>query len=98
RVAGEVPPEKIKTILNTALSGKLQLSINQLNELVNEYGLSGQNIIKNIHREIYGLDIPEMEKIDLAKLLAESEYRLSQGGTEEIQLQALLAKIVLLKE
>lgn len=98
RVAGEVPPEKIKIILETALNGKLQLSIKQLNDLIKEYGLSGQNIIKSIHREMYDLDIPELEKIEVAKLLAEFEYRLSQGGTEEIQLQALLAKIVLLKE
>ena len=34
---------------------------------------------------------------NLSKLLAEFEYRLSQGGTEEIQLQALLAKISLLQ-
>ncbi len=37
-------------------------------------------------------------KIELSKLLAESEYRLSQGGTEEIQLKALLANIVMLHE
>ncbi len=98
RVAGEVPPEKIKIILKTALKGQLQLSIEQLNDLIREYGLSGQNIIKNIHREIYELNIAERMKIELSKLLAEFEYRLSQGGTEEIQLQALLAKIIMLKE
>ncbi|MHA2390395.1 MAG: replication factor C small subunit [Promethearchaeota archaeon] len=98
RVAGEVPPDKIKEILQTALEGELQLSIQLLNNLVNNYGLSGQNIIKNIHREIYDLNISEDLKIELSKLLAEFEYRLSQGGTEEIQLQALLAKIVLLQK
>jgi replication factor C small subunit len=98
RVAGEVPPEKIKEILQTALEGQLQLSIKLLNDLIQEYGLSGINIIKNIHREIYTLDISEELKIELTKLLAEFEYRLSQGGTEEIQLQALLANIVLLED
>jgi replication factor C small subunit len=98
RIAGEVPPEKIKEILNTALEGQLQLSIKLLNDLIKEYGLSGQNIIKNIYREIYDLKIAEEMKIELLKLLAEYEYRLSQGGTEEIQLQALIAKIVLLHD
>ena len=97
RVAGEVPPEKIKKILKTALQGQLSLSIKLLKDLTKEYGLSGRNIIKNIHREIYDLKVPEGIKIQLSKLLAEFEYRLSQGGTEEIQLQALLAKIVLLQ-
>ena len=97
RVAGEVPPDKIKEILNTAIQGQLQLSIKLLDDLIKEYGLSGQNIIKNLHREIYDLKIQETLKIELSKLLAEFEFRLSQGGTEEIQLQALLAKIVLLQ-
>ena len=96
RVAGEVPPDKIKEILNTAIEGQLTLSIKLLNDLIKEYGLSGQNIIKNLHREIYDLNVKETIKIELSKLLAEFEFRLSQGGTEEIQLQALLAKIVLL--
>ena len=98
RVAGEVPPNKIKEILQSALKGELQQSIKLLNDLIREYGLSGQNIIKSTHREIYDLNVPEDIKIELIKILAEYEYRLSQGGTEEIQLQSLLAKIVLLQD
>jgi len=98
RVAGEVPPEKVKEILQTALEGKLKFSIKLLDDINKEYGLSGINIIKNLHREIYNLNISEDLKIELSKLLAEFEYRLSQGGTEEIQLQALLANIVMLQD
>jgi replication factor C small subunit len=98
RVAGEVPSEKIKEILVNAIEGQLQLSIKILEDITNEYGLSGINIIKNIHREIYDLDITEDNKIQISKLLAEYEYRLSQGATEEIQLKALLANIVMLKD
>jgi replication factor C small subunit len=98
RVAGEVPPEKIKQVLNTALEGQLNFSLKLLEDIVKEYGLSGINIIKNIYREIYDLNISENLKIELSKLLAEFEYRLSQGGTEEIQLQALLANIVMLHD
>ena len=97
RVAGEVPRDKIKEIIQTALGGQLQLSIKLLDDLIKEYGLSGQNIIKNMHRESYELEVQEEVKIELSKLLAEFEYRLSQGGTEEIQLQALLARIVLMQ-
>lgn len=97
RVAGEVPSNKIKEIISVALQGQLQLSIKLLDDVVQDYGLSGINIIKNIHREIYDLNIPEEKKIELSKLLAEFEYRLSQGATEEIQLKALLARIVLLE-
>ena len=98
RVAGEVPPERIRKVLKTALKGQLQFSLKLLNDITREYGLSGVNIVKNLHREIYDLDVLEEIKIELTKILAEFEYRLSQGGTEEIQLQALLANIVMLHE
>ena len=98
RVAGEIPTDRIREILKTALEGQLQFSLKLLNDITREYGLSGINIIKNMHREIYDLDVSEDVKIDLTKILAEIEYRLSQGGTEEIQLQALLANIVMLHE
>ena len=98
RVAGEVPPERIREVLKTALKGQLQFSLKLLNDITREYGLSGVNIVKNLHREIYDLDVLEEVKIELTKILAEFEYRLSQGGTEEIQLQALLANIVMLHE
>ena len=98
RVAGEVPPDRIQQILHTALEGQLNFSIKLLDDIIKDYGLSGINIIKNLHREIYDLPISENLKIELSKLLAESEYRLSQGGTEEIQLQALLANIVMLHD
>jgi len=98
RVAGEVPPDKIKQILHSALQGQLKLSIKLLKDLIKDYGLSGRNIIKNIHQEVYDLDVSEDMKIELSKLLAEFEYRLTQGGTEEIQLQALLSQIVLLQD
>jgi replication factor C small subunit len=98
RVAGEVPSDKTTNILKAALEGQLQLSIKLLDDIMNDYGLSGINIIKNIYRELYDLKISEVKKIELSKLLAEFEYRLSQGATEEIQLKALLAKIVLLHD
>jgi replication factor C small subunit len=81
-----------------ALNGQLQFSIKLLKDLLKDYGLSGRNIIKSIHKEIYGLDISAKVKIKISKVLAECEFRLSQGASEEIQLLALLSKIVLLQE
>ena len=62
-----------------------------------EFGLAGSEIIKQIHAEIFNLDIPEILRIDLIKIVGEIDFRLNQGASELIQLNALLAKIVLLK-
>ncbi len=96
RIAGEVPSEDIVKILKFSIKGELQLARAILNELVRDYGLSGSNLIRQMHREVYNLEISEDKKVEIIKILAEIEYRLSQGATEEIQLNSLLAKIVLL--
>jgi len=38
RVAGEVPPERIRDVLKTALKGQLQFSLKLLNDITREYG------------------------------------------------------------
>lgn len=96
RIAGEVPAEEIEKILNYSIKGELQLAISILDKLMQEFGLSGSNLIRQMHREVYNSEISEDNKIDIIKILAETEYRLSQGASEKIQLNSLLAKIVLL--
>jgi replication factor C small subunit len=79
------------------LERELMAAKKKLDELIYNYGLSGRNIIRQAHQEVLTLQIPEKVKLDLLKLMAEFEFRLSQGATEEIQLNALLAKIALLE-
>jgi replication factor C small subunit len=51
--------------------------------------------LKQIHSEIYKLDIDEQKKVELADAAGEVDFRLVQGADEEVQLGALLAKISL---
>ena len=96
RITGKIQPQEIQTLLTTALSKQFSIAKRKLDEFVNMYGLSGRNIIRQAHQETLNLEIDEKVKLDLIKLLAEVEYRLSQGASEEIQLNAMIAKIGLL--
>ena len=82
--------------IQTTLEGNLAEAKGQLDELIMNYGLSGRNIVKQIHRELLYLKIPELQKLALLRILGKIDFRLSQGATEEIQLNALLAKFYLL--
>ena len=62
------------------------------------YGLSGEDIIKQIHRAFYDLDIPDGEKIRLIDRTGEIEFRIVEGSNERIQLEALLAYLALVGE
>jgi replication factor C small subunit len=60
-------------------------------------GLSGLDVIKSMHREILTLDkIEEKKKAVLIDKLGEYEFRIVEGGTEDIQLEAFLAQVAAL--
>jgi len=89
-------PEDIKTLINTALSGNFMAARNQLYELLITYGLSGEDIIKQIHRTIFDLTIPDEHKVHLLEKTGETEFRLVEGSNDHIQLEALLAQFILI--
>ncbi len=84
-------PEDVKNLINTALSGDFMAARNQLYDLLIKYGLSGEDIIKQIHQSIFDLTIPEESKIRLIEQTGEIEFRLIEGSNAHIQLESLLA-------
>ncbi|MBN2153717.1 MAG: replication factor C small subunit [Candidatus Lokiarchaeota archaeon] len=98
QVTGRVYPEQIREMIRMALDGELNKSQEKLESLLMEFGLAGSEIIKQIHAEIFNMDVPEPVRIGLIRIVGEIDFRLNQGASEMIQLNALLAKIVLLNE
>ena len=88
-------PGDVQQLINTALSGDFMAARKQLYSLLIEYGLSGEDIIKQIHRCIYDLSIPDISKIKLIDYTGEIEFRLTEGSNEHIQLETLLAQFAL---
>jgi replication factor C small subunit len=89
-------PEDVKKLVTTALSGNFMAARNQLYDLLIQYGLSGEDIIKQIHTIIFDLTIPDEQKVSLIEKTGEIEFRLVEGSNEHIQLEALLAQFVLM--
>ncbi len=97
-VASQARPEDVRNMLDSALSGKFSDAKKILDNLLYHQGLSGQDIIKAIHREIFSLEIPEKAKLELIEKTGEFEFRINQGGSEDIQLAALLAQFLKTKK
>lgn len=96
--AASLRPEEIREILDKALEGDFIEARNQLSDIMIERGLDGQDVIKAIHREIFELDIDDHGKLEIIENLGEYEFRIAEGGTSDIQIEALLAKIAELNE
>jgi len=88
-------PEEIENLVKTALSGDFIGARNTLDKLLTTYGLSGEDIVSQIHRNIFNISIPERSKVELVDTLGEIEFRMVEGANERIQLETLLAHFVL---
>ncbi len=95
QVTGRVHPEEIKEMIRYALKNNFMDAREQLHKLLVKHGLSGIDILKQMNSEIMNFKNDDL-KVKLINLLGEAEFRLSEGANEEIQLNALLANIVLL--
>ncbi len=98
KVVGLAHPKEVREMLKLALEGKFEEARNKLRQLMINYGLSGLDVIKQIHREIYSdeLKLPEQYKIMIADYAGEIQYRLVEGADDEIQLNAFLARLAFL--
>jgi replication factor C small subunit len=98
KVVGLAHPKEVREIIQLALAGKFIEARDRLRELMITYGLSGSDVLKQMHREIFSADlkIPEDVRVVLADYIGEIQFRIIEGADDEVQLTALLAKIALL--
>jgi len=89
-------PEDVKELINTAIGGNFMAARNQLYDLLIKYGLSGEDIVKQMHRSIFDLTIPDENKVQLMEKTGEIEFRIVEGSNAHIQLESLLAQFVLM--
>lgn len=96
QVTGMANPEEVKGMLEMALGGNFIGSRDKLDEIMITYGLSGQDIIRQIHSSFFDLSINDAEKVRLMDKTGEIEFRIVEGSNERIQLEALLAYLVMM--
>lgn len=94
-VAAQATPADVKKMMEEALAKKFAEARKLLQDLLFRQGISGEDIIREISKQVYNLQISDREKIELVEKIGECEFRLDQGANEQIQLEALLAKFAM---
>ncbi|MFB6180969.1 MAG: replication factor C small subunit [Candidatus Nanohalobium sp.] len=92
-VAASLRPEEIREILDKSLEGNFIEAREELSDLMINRGLDGQDVINSVHREIFDLDISDRAKLEIIENLGEFEFRISEGGSSDIQIEAFLAQM-----
>ena len=93
-VTGKASPADVQKMLKVAMDGDFMEARKQLRDMIQKYGVSGSDVIRQIHTEIFRAEMPEKWRVKLADIVGEVDFRLVEGADEEVQLSALLAKLV----
>lgn len=92
-LASIAKPKELISALELAASNQFIKSREQLLDIMLKYGLSGLDMIKQIQKEVWNLNIEDKKKAKLVDKCGEIEFRMVEGSDEFLQLEALLAYI-----
>jgi len=96
QIAAKAKPAEIKEMMLLALKGEFLKARNKLDTLLLKYGLSGEDILRQMHREVFSLDIDEEKKVKIIDMIGDHDFRLVEGSNERIQIEALIAKMTVI--
>ncbi|MDI6888616.1 MAG: replication factor C small subunit [Methanocellales archaeon] len=89
-------PEEVNELIELALKGDFMKARDKLDVLLIDQGLSGEDVIDQIHGAIANLGgISEKLRVELLDKIGEADFRLTEGANERIQLEALIAHFTL---
>jgi len=94
-MASVAKPKEVKEVLTVAAKGNFLEARKKLLSLMLDYGLSGIDVIKQIQKEIWNLEISDRQKVELIDKCGETEFRMTEGSDEYLQIESFLAFVVL---
>jgi replication factor C small subunit len=87
---------EVEAMLGAALRDNFTEARTRLYAIITERGASGEEILRAIHSylpEISDAVLPPRDKVRLVEFLGEVDFRLAQGASDRIQLEAVLAHV-----
>lgn len=91
-------PEEIDELLDLSIAGRFDEAEQALLELTHVRGIAPNELINQCYRALVQRDIDRTLKVRLIDALGETDFRLSEGASSDIQMEALLARFVLAAE
>ncbi|OJA08646.1 hypothetical protein AZE42_05278 [Rhizopogon vesiculosus] len=87
---GNPHPSDIETIVNSMLSDEFTTSYQMILAMKTERGLALQDLISGTYEYVETIEFKPQARVYLLDFLSTTEHRLSAGGSEKMQLSALL--------
>lgn len=89
-------PEEVKEALEMSLNNNFAGARERLDTLQITYGLAGEDVLRQMHRSVRDIEVPDTIKVQMIEKLAEADFRLSEGANARIQIEAVIANFAVL--
>ena len=93
-ISSRAKPKEVQEMIKLALSNKFEKARKMLDTLMIEYGMSGEDVLLQMYKEVINMDIDDRIKVKIVDKIGEYNFRLVEGANERIQLEALLAQLM----
>ena len=90
---GGIDPKEVREVVELAKADFSQARKKLLDQIYVK-GVPGEDIIRELYNLIPHMSFSESKKIEVMELLAEIDYRLTEGASPDIQISVALARIV----
>src|SRR5207244_12123471 len=84
KVSSTIRPEEVKKLIEKALEGEFLRARAVLDRLLIEYGLSGEDIVRQLHRSVFDLNVPHESEVRLLERLGKTDFRHTEAGNRRI--------------
>jgi replication factor C small subunit len=95
-IAAMARPKEVKEVLILCVKNNFPEAKKRLLSTMLDYGLSGLDIIKQVQKNIWDLDIDAKKRLEMIKMCGDSEFRMVEGSDEFIQLEAMISAFCLI--
>ena len=96
QAAAAARPEEVKEALEMSLNNNFAGARERLDTLQITYGLAGEDVLRQMHRSVRDIEVPDTIKVQMIEKLAEADFRLSEGANARIQIEAVIANFAVL--
>ncbi|MFB6162168.1 MAG: replication factor C small subunit, partial [Halococcoides sp.] len=81
-------PEIIEDMVENALDGDFTAARSTLDRLLVDEGIAGGDVLDQLHRSVWEFDLDDEAAVRLLDRIGEADYRITEGASERIQLEA----------
>jgi len=94
RVLPIADQEDVVNLLNMCSVGQFNQALDMADEMIKEKGTTTRNIIEEIHNVVWDTSLDDRNKVNILEMAGQTDFAVTEGATERVQMAALLGRIV----